>query len=145
MYRPSEARNAYSLLEVVAATFLLGVAIIPAMRFMSTAIQAGSDLERWNQMNLLAVGKLEEQITLAAAQFQEDSQSGVFPDPGLGGLRFAATRTTSAALGGIAEQLMVVSVTVWDDENANTALESDESQVTYATKIARMSVYQDEL
>lgn len=145
MSRRLQNRKAYSLLEVVAATFLLGLAIVPAMNFMTASIHAGYELERWNQMNLLAVGQLEQQIALSAAQFQEGSQSGTFPDAGLEGLRFTASRTTSSAAGGIEDQLMVVSVTVWEDESANASLDSTEPQVTYVTKVAKMAVYQDEL
>lgn len=145
MNRRRKDREAYSLLEVVAATFLLGLAIIPAMNFMTASIHAGYELERWNQMNLLAVGKLEQQIALSAALFQGGSQSGTFADTGLEGLRFVASRTDASAEGGIEDRLMVVTVTVWDDENANAARENQESQVTYATKVAKMAVYQDEL
>lgn len=138
-----KSNNAYSLLEVVIATFLMGLAIIPAMNFMTSAIHAGQELETWNQMNLLAVSKLEEQLSIAAADFLEGSDSGTFSNPGLNGIRYTATRTTSAVEGGIADQLMVLTVTVWDDENGNSSIDSDEPQVSYATKLASMALYQD--
>lgn len=138
-----KSSNAYSLLEVVIATFLMGLAIIPAMNFMTSAIHSGQELETWNKMNLLAVSKLEEQLAIAAAKFLEGSDSGTFSDPGLDTIRYNATRTTSAASGGIADQLMVLTVTVWNDENGNAAVDSGEAQVSYATKLARMALYQD--
>jgi len=139
----NKSPNAYSLLEVVIATFLMGLAIIPAMNFMTSAIHAGQELETWNHMNLLAMSKLEEQLSIAAADFAEGSESGTFSDPGLAGIRYAATRSTATANGGIADRLMVVSVTVWDDENGNSAADSGEAQVSYATKLASMTLYQD--
>ncbi|MFN3152379.1 hypothetical protein [Bremerella sp.] len=138
-----KSNNAYSLLEVVIATFLMGLAIIPAMNFMTSAIHARQELETWNQMNLLAVSKLEEQLSIAAADFLEGSDSGTFSNPGLNGIRYTATRTTSAVDGGITDQLMVLTVTVWDDENGNSSVDSDEPQVSYATKLASMALYQD--
>ncbi len=135
--------NAYSLLEVVIATFLMALAIIPAMIFMSSAIHAGHELETWNQMNLLAVGKLEEQLSIAAADFLEGTDTGTFTDPGLNGIRYIATRSTADASGGIADRLMVLNVTVWNDENGNSAVDSGEAQVSYATKLASMTLYQD--
>lgn len=138
-----KSNNAYSLLEVVIATFLMGLAIIPAMNFMTSAIHTGQELETWNQLNLLAVSKLEEQLSIAAADFLDGSDNGTFGDPGLEGIRYTATRSTSAASGGITDQLMVLTVTVWDDENGNTAVDSGEAQVSYATKLASMALYQD--
>lgn len=138
-----KSNNAYSLLEVVIATFLMGLAIIPAMNFMTSAIHTGQELETWNQLNLLAVSKLEEQLSVAAADFLDGSDNGTFSDPGLEGIRYSATRSTSAASGGITDQLMVLTVTVWDDENGNSAVDSGEAQVSYATKLASMALYQD--
>ncbi|MHC2071043.1 type IV pilus modification PilV family protein [Bremerella sp. T1] len=138
-----KSRGGYSLLEVVIATFLMGLAIIPAMNFMSGAIHASGELETWNQMNLLAVSKLEEQLSVAAADFTQGNESGTFTDPGLEAIRFSASRSTSATVGGIDERLMVISVTVWHDENGNTAIDASEAQVTYATKLASMTLYQD--
>ena len=135
--------NAYSLLEVVIATFLMALAIIPAMNFMASAIHAGQELETWNHMNLLAVGKLEEQLSIAAADFLEGTDSGTFTDPGLSGIRYVATRSTAEANGGITDRLMVLTVTVWNDENGNSAVDSGEAQVSYATKLASMTLYQD--
>ncbi|PQO42506.1 hypothetical protein C5Y93_29725 [Blastopirellula marina] len=131
-------------MEVVMATFLMGLAIIPAMRFMSSAIRTGQELERWNQMNVLAVAKLEEQLSIAADNFLTGSDSGTFSEPGLGGIRFAATRSMAEADGGIPDQLMVVQVTVWNDEDGDTALDASERQITYATKLANLSLYQND-
>ncbi|MEW4561730.1 hypothetical protein AB1K70_04345 [Bremerella sp. JC770] len=139
----NKPNNAYSLLEVVIATFLMALAIIPAMNFMTSAIHAGHELETWNQMNLLALSKLEEHLSIAAADFQVGSESGTFSDPGLSGVRYTAARSTSAVDGGITDQLMVVTVTVWDDENGNSAIDTGEPQVAYATKLASMAIYQD--
>lgn len=138
-----QSNNAYSLLEVVIATFLMGLALIPAMNFMTSAIHAGHELETWNRMNLMAVSKLEEQLSIAAADFLEGSDSGKFTDAGLNGIRYTATRSTSAVNGGITDQLMVLTVTVWDDENGNSTVDSGEPQVSYATKLASMTLYQD--
>ncbi|MEW4455832.1 hypothetical protein AB1L30_24400 [Bremerella sp. JC817] len=138
-----KSRPGYSLLEVVIATFLMALAIIPAMNFMAGAIHASHELETWNYMNLLAVGKLEEQLAAAAPDFTEGTYAGTFSDVGLPSVRYMATRTTSPAYGGIADQLMVVTVTVWNDENGNGGQDSGEPEVTFATKLASMKIYQD--
>lgn len=139
------SRNSgYSLLEVVLATLLMGVVIVPAMNFMTSAVQAGHELDVWNQMNVLAVGKLEEQSAIAAATFEEISSSGAFSGTGLAGLRYTVSRTTSPPAGGIPDKLMVVEVRVWRDDNGNSALDVDEADVVYATKIAHMEAYQGE-
>lgn len=137
------SQAAYTLLEVVIATFLMALAIIPAMNFMTTAIQTSSELETWNQLNLLATGKLEEQLAKAAATFTQGTDSGTFSDPGLSGMRYVATRSTASGDGGIDNRLMVLTVTVWNDENGNGGLDSGEPQVTYGTKLASMKYYQD--
>lgn len=137
------SRNSgYSLLEVVVATLLMGLVIVPAMNFMTSAIRAGHELDLWNQMNVLAVGKLEEQLAIAATTFEEASSSGAFSGTGLGGVRYTVSRTTSPAAGGISDKLMVVEVRVWHDDNGNSVLDVDEADVVYATKLAHMEAYQ---
>jgi len=138
------SHRGYTLLEVVIAGLLLALAIIPAMNFVRASVETGFELEVRNQVHLLAVSKLEEQLSVAAEEFTEGSSNGLLGVPGLPSLRFVATRTTSSSAGGIADRLMVVEVTVWNDENASGTPESSELSATYATKVAKMAVYRNE-
>ncbi|PHR98429.1 MAG: hypothetical protein COA78_26170 [Blastopirellula sp.] len=95
-------------------------------------------------MNLLAVGKLEEQLSIAAANFTEGTDSGSFSSISLSTLRYSASRSMQVADGGIVDELMVVSVTVWEDTDSDSIIDNDERQVIFATKVSNMVVYADE-
>ena len=59
-------------------------------------------------------------------------------------LLFRASRSDQPAAGGIADRLMVVSVTVWDDADSSGTWNGKERQITLATKLARVVSYEYE-
>jgi len=137
-------RKAYSLLEVVIASFLLALAIIPAMNFMRTSLRTSYELERWNQLNIVAIAQLEEQVALAADDFTDADGYGTASEPGFMGIRYYYQSSTSTGSGGFSDRLMAVTVLAWDDENGNGGIDAEEPQALMGTKVAKMAVYQND-
>jgi len=125
------------------AASLTALAIVPALSVMRDSIDLGTSLDTQNMITTLCVAKLEEHLALAAATFVATNESGDFSSDGFGQLRYRVTRSTAAADGGIPDQLMAVTVTVWNDADNNSVQDADESSLTLASKIAKMAKYQD--
>jgi hypothetical protein len=138
------ARRAYTLLEVVAATALVGSVLVSSLALLRDAASLSERVDAQNLLNTLCVSKLEEQLNLTAADFAAGSASGSFSSLGYGNVRFQAVRTDAAAAGGIPDRLIAVTVTVWRDDDADAAQGSGELAMTLATKVAKMALYEAE-
>jgi hypothetical protein len=56
-------------------------------------------------------------------------------------LRFVAVVSEAAGDGGITDQLMAITVTVWHDANGNSSRDANESYTTMASKVAKLATY----
>jgi hypothetical protein len=130
-------------LELVAATSLLAVAIVPGLRLMRDALELSRQIETQGLLTTLCVSKLEEHLMQAGATWLETTATGTFAAEGYATLRFEVTRSHDPAGGGIADRLMTVSATVWEDENVNGVLDSGEASIVLASKLAKMERYQN--
>ncbi|HZZ73523.1 MAG TPA: hypothetical protein VFE24_14820 [Pirellulales bacterium] len=131
-----------SLLEVVAATCLLATAIYPALQFVRDGLAISRDNETRAAVSNFCVSKLEEHLALAAANWTNGTYTGNFASEGYASLRYSVTRSDAVAAGGVVGSLMAITVTVWNDANANSLCDTGETQVTMASKISKMAVYQ---
>ena len=135
-------RRGFSLLETLMAGTVLAVVLVPALAAMKRALTIARDVETVQMTTTLCVSKMEEQLALAAHDFSTATVSGNFAADGYSNIRFTATRSDTALAGGIPDRLMAVSVTVWQDDNSNSALDSGEISTNLATKVASMAIYQ---
>ncbi len=140
----SRRRRGQTLLELVAATTILTIALVPALRMMRDAIRVGRNTETANLMTTLCTSKLEEQLMRTAAVWNPSTVAGDFSAEGYANLRFQVTMSDAAADGGIANQLMAIASTVWDDLNSDGNLNAGEPRVVLASKQARNVSYQKE-
>jgi hypothetical protein len=83
-------------------------------------------------------------LALASATWTTGTFSGDFAAEGYSGVRYQADRSEDAGDGGIEDQLMAVTVTAWEDEDADDALDAGELKITLRSKIAKLATYQDE-
>jgi hypothetical protein len=134
-------RPGYTLLEVVAASALTGTVLVASLSLLRQAVDLSDRVDRQNLMATLCVSKLEETLNTTAATFATSDVSGSFAAQGFSSLRFRAVTTDAPASGGITNRLMAVTCTVWYDANADAALSSGETSVTFATKVAKMALY----
>lgn len=137
-------RGGHSLLELVAASFVITIALVPALRLMRDSLKAGRNAETAILMSTLCASKLEEQLALSAADWQPIQTNGDYAADGYPSLRFQVQKSDSLADGGIAGSLMSIVATVWHDRNGDSAWSADEPRVVYASKLARMASYASE-
>ena len=137
-------RRGQSLIELVAATTILTIALVPALEMMRSAIRVGRANETANLMTTFCASKLEEQLMNTAAVWNPSTVAGDFSAEGYANIRFEVIMSQAAADGGIANQLMAITSTVWNDLNADGDLDAGEPNVVLASKQARNVSYQQE-
>ena len=137
-------RRGNTLLEVIAATALTALVIVPSTGMMRDGLDLSRRVERQGVMTSLCVGKLEQQLAESTAAFLPDSDSGDFASDGYAELRYVVSASDEAGDGGIPDQLMAISATVYYDENGNGSLDAGETSVNFSTKTANLESYQNE-
>lgn len=116
-----------TLTEVIVASTLLLVAIVPILKSLATAQGAGTTIE-WRTHSLtLAQGKLDEIRAWAIHHYEE---SFAEQSVALGGSYLCTVEDDED------ESLRLVSVSVGYDRNGNGVLSSAETEVTLTTYIA---------
>ncbi len=133
------------MLEVLLATALMAIALVPALRLMRDGLRVGRELENRELLTTFSTSKLEEHLALVSAVWQTGNYSGDFSAEGYSNLRFTVTRSDSGADGGISDQLMAVVATVWHDLDGDGSLDSDEPAVVLGSKVAKLASYQSEV
>jgi hypothetical protein len=134
----------HTLLELVGATTVIALALVPALRLMRDSIRAVSNLERSNLLATFCASKLEEQLQRTAANWVPATITGDFSAEGYPDLKFSVVRSEALADGGIPGDLMSISVTAWEDRLANDTWDAGELQVNFASKLARIVAYEME-
>jgi hypothetical protein len=122
-------RGGTTLTEVVVASGLLLICIVPILKAL-TAAQATSRIIEWRTLSLaLAQGKLDEVRARCVYHFDEsfDERS-----VSLDGSYLCTVKDT------LHTSLREVSVSVGYDRNANGKLNHDEIEVTLTTNVARL-------
>lgn len=140
----SAPRRGFSLLEMVAAAVLMTSILAPSLAVMRDAMAKSRDLNRRKLLANYAVRILEDQTALVATNWVNETVSGNFSTDGYPNVRFTGTKSDAVANGGLVNQLMHIQVTVYDDANANLALDSGELKVDYRTKVAKLNSYENE-
>ena len=133
-----------TLLELIAATALSAMVIVPATALMRDGLDLSRRVERQGVMTALCVGKLEQQLALSTASFLAGGSSGDFSGEGYPELRYTITASDDSSDGGIPDRLMAISATVWHDADGDSSLDAGETQVNFSTKTANLASYQNE-
>ena len=142
-HRARTAPKAYSLLEVVLASTICAIALVPALALLRDGIALADSIDTRHQILLCGVSKMEEQLAIVAATWSAGTIAGDFSADGYPGIRFTATRSDSAANGGITDRLMNVSVTAYSDDDNDGTMDANEMQTTLTTKISKMVSYEN--
>ncbi len=140
----SHHRRGQTLLELVAASTILTIALVPALKMMRDTIRVGRTTETANLMTTFCASKLEEQLMSTAAVWNPSTVSGDFSAEGYANIRFRVIMSDAAVDGGIANRLMATVSTVWNDLNADGGFDAGEPNVVLASKQARNVSYQQE-
>jgi hypothetical protein len=126
------------------ASAICASALVPALALLRDGLALADTIDTRHQILLCGVSKMEEQLAIVAATWSTGNIAGDFSADGYPGVRFTATRSDSAASGGITARLMNVSVTAYSDDNGNSAMDSSESRTTLTTKVSKLATYEDE-
>jgi Tfp pilus assembly protein PilV len=119
---------AFTLTEVLIASALLIVAIVPILKALTTAHVSGAIIERKTRCLMLAQGKLDD---IRARSIYDYGSSFSETDTPLDGSYLCNVQDSAGA------NLRTIEVLVGYDLNDNSNLETDEVEVTLATLIAR--------
>jgi len=142
--RHKPIRRGQTLLELIAATSMMAIALVPGLQLMRDGMQVSRELEMAGVMTSLCVSKLEEHLAISAATWAMTTTTGTFSTEGYPRIRFSVVRSDSSGDGGITDELMAVTATVWEDVDSDTTLDNGEPKVVLASKIARMASYENE-
>ncbi len=133
------------MLEVLLASALMAIALVPALRLMRDGLRISREVETRELLTTFCTSKLEEHLALASPGWQTGSYSGDFSAEGYPSLRFEVTRSDAVADGGIVDELMAVVATAWDDLDGNGSLDNGEPAVVLASKLAELASYESEV
>ena len=131
MHRKLKIKNrcaGLTLTEVVIASSLLIIAIVPILKAMTSAHVSSTNIERKTRCLALAQAKLDE---IKARSIYSYSSSFTENDTSLEGSYLCDVTDDSA------DPLRAITVSVGYDLNNNNSLTTGEIQVTLATLIAR--------
>ena len=132
-----QERRSFTLVELIAATALLAICIVPATQFLTDSMTLRRRLERDRVLVMLAIQTIERQMAVINAGFTTAQETGTFASQGMAEIAYEIVRTDALAEGGIPALLMAITARVWDDGNANLLLDSNETVVELHTKMAR--------
>lgn len=137
----SSSRSGYSLLEVVLAASICASALVPALAVMRDGMTLGDIVDTKQLLLICGVSKMEEQQAIVGAAWTTGTATGNFASEGQASIRYSVTRSDSAGSGGISNQLMVITLTTFSDDNANSTMDSSEARLTFTTKVAKSVSY----
>lgn len=132
------------MLELVAATTIITIALVPALRLTRDGITQMQGLELAEMRVSLCASKLEEELSKTAALWQLQNSTGSFAAEGYAELKYTVTKSDATSDGGSPGRLASISVVVWHDADKNNSLGADESRTNMATKIAKIVSYEYE-
>jgi type II secretory pathway pseudopilin PulG len=141
-----------TLLELVAATTIITITLVPALRMMRDSLRLGRETETSNLLATLASSQLEQYLLLSAGQWgsvptggnwNTTTNSGSFTAQGYPNLKFTVVRTDSAPAG-VPARLLSITATVWNDSDSDNVWDSGESRSVFASKLARNVAYSNE-
>jgi type II secretory pathway pseudopilin PulG len=136
-------RSAQTMLELIAATTIIAIALVPALKATRSSLMNLEHLERNEQLVALCTSMLEREMAATAASWDLSARSGVAP-ASIPDVRFLVNKSDEASAGGIPGELAVVDVIVWHDTDRGGDLDSDEPRSRLSTKLAKVTSYEYE-
>jgi Tfp pilus assembly protein PilV len=124
-------RNGLTITEVVVASGLLIVAMVPILQALTTANLNTAGMERKTRSLVLAQAKLDEIKAKSIYHYTNGGASFAQDDLSLGGSYLCNIADDSN------DTLKTIAVSVGYDYNVDSALAADEIEVTLTTLIAR--------
>ncbi|MFH5805319.1 hypothetical protein [Alienimonas sp. DA493] len=141
-------RSGATLLEVLAASIVLALALAPALRIAREAVLAADRLDRQERCLTVANDALEFMMARAAADWDGNvtGTANLVPVvvPGYPGMRSYQLTTDSTTYGGVPGRMAVAGALVWYDDDGDSSPDADEPQALLASGVARMTAYEQQ-
>ena len=137
----SMRRRGNTLLEVIAASAVIAIALAPGLRILRDAIVVGEQVETADALSTFCAGRLEASLAVTCASWNTTSETGDYSILGYPAIKYSVTKSDAAIDGGIPNRLIAITVTVWNDADGNSALDADEHRQQLGCKIAKMARY----
>ncbi len=134
-------RRAFSLLEMIAATALVAGTLAPALVVMRDAMALSREAVKRSLLANYAVQVLENQSALVMQNWANGTVTGNFASDGNATLKYTATKSDAPANGGLTNRLMHIQVTAYEDKDGDSVADSNELQVKFRTKVAKLTNY----
>ncbi len=131
-------RAGQTLLELVGATTIIAITLVPALRMMRDSLRVGRQTETANLLATFSASKLEEHLVRTAATWDTTGESGTIP--GYAGLRFQVDKVDE----GIGAGLMRITSLAWEDLNGDQSWNAGEARAVFSSKLAHNVSYQQE-
>lgn len=132
------------MLELVAATTIIALALVPALKLTRDSLMSMEALERNEIAANLCASMLEEELARTASSWSLSGRQGNFSAVGRPELKFMVTKSDAFADGGVPNSLAVIEVVVWYDADAGNDPDADEPQTRFSSKLARVLSYEYE-
>ena len=134
-------RKGNTLIELVAATTVLAIALVPALRLMRDALAVEEEIEYAAAMSTLCVNQLEQSLAKTEAAWNTTAESGSYSSLGYSRLKYTVSKSDAPANGGLTNRLIAITATVWDDADSDNVLDTGEKRVQFSSKLAKLAVY----
>jgi len=122
---------------------MMAAVITPALVLVRQQLEMGREIARYQAMETFAASYLEQALAQRAADFHAFTMAGAVAGTAFSDLRYSVVGSTAPGDGGVSEKLLAVTSTVWRDEDSDTVLDNDEERITLASKLARMTQYEE--
>ena len=136
-------RCGFSLLELVAATALIGVTLVSALELMRDGMDLSTETDRRQLLSSYGASQLELQMAATADAWTTGTFAGDYASDGWANIRFKTKCSDSLADGGITNFLMNIETVIYYDTDEDDSPDGDELSCTYVTKIGKFSTYEE--
>ncbi len=123
-------RKGFTLIEVMVSVFLVGLVLVAVMQIVPGMLKVGTKVEVVTKATFLAEKKLEEVLGLIESDYSVNRTQAAtaFPSPDTL-YKFTVSDDAGA-------DIKVLNVTVWNDDDGDGVIDSDEYSVSLDTKVA---------
>ena len=136
-------RGGTTLLELIAASTVLTVSLVPALGLMRDSLRGSRSLETRECLVTVAMGTLEAESQLMARTWtaRHTVLSAPGSECGYPSVLVDVLASDRATDGGIPGRLAVVRTTAFEDVNGNGRLDNNETKVEFVTLVGRFTSY----
>ena len=131
------SRHAATLMELVMCGLIMFTVLVPTIDFLVDAQATQHQTQTLQQLKTLCANDLERFASLAKSRRGRQVFSGTQRTVGLPQIRYSVLISDTSGDGGIPNQLNVVHVTEWFDQNRNRRFDATELSVDMLTKVAK--------